>query len=175
MSPDVIVVDETDRPVGRMEKLAAHESGALHRAFSIFLFDRDGRWLLQQRHPEKYHSGGLWTNTCCSHPRPGDDTVEAADARLMEEMGISAPLEPAFSFTYRVEFDEGLVEHELDHVLVGRFDGEPTPDPVEAIDWRWVTTDELFEELTEHPDRFTYWFRLVAERVRRHVDEVWAR
>lgn len=175
MSQDVIVVDEADRPVGSMEKLAAHESGTLHRAFSIFLFDRHGRWLLQRRHPDKYHSGNLWTNTCCSHPAPGDDTIEAAHERLMVEMGIEAPLEPAFSFTYRVEFDHGLIEHELDHVVVGRFDGAPIPNPVEAVDWRWVATDALFEELAAHPERFTYWFRLVADRVRRHVGEGWAR
>jgi isopentenyl-diphosphate delta-isomerase len=166
----VILVDEADRPVGRMGKLEAHEVGALHRAFSVFLFDERGRWLLQQRDPSKYHSGGLWTNTCCSHPAPGESTVDAAAARLLDEMGVTAEIEPAFTFRYRAEFDNGLVEHEFDHVFVGRFDGEPTPNPVEASDWRWVDTDSLFHELDEHPERFTYWFREVAERVARHVD-----
>jgi isopentenyl-diphosphate delta-isomerase len=169
LSKDVILVDEADRPVGRMEKLEAHEAGALHRAFSVFLFDGQGRWLLQQRHPGKYHSGGLWTNTCCSHPAPGESTIEAAAVRLVDEMGITAVLEPAFAFSYRAELDHGLVEHEFDHVFVGRFDGEPTPNPIEASDWRWVDTDSLFRELDEHPERFTYWFREVAERVAHHV------
>ncbi len=166
---DVILVDERDRPVGRMEKLEAHETGALHRAFSVFLFDAEGRWLLQRRDLGKYHSGGLWTNTCCSHPAPGESTAEAAVTRLMEEMGITAEITPAFSFHYRADFDNGLVEHEFDHVFVGRFDGEPVPNPDEASDWRWVDTESLFRELDDRPDAFTYWFREIAERVERHV------
>ena len=152
-----------------MGKMEAHETGTLHRAFSIFLFDGQGRWLLQQRDSAKYHSGGLWTNTCCSHPAPGEATADAAAARLVEEMGITAEFEPAFTFHYRAEFDNGLVEHEYDHVFVGRFDGEPTPNPAEASDWRWVGPDELFAELADHPEHFTYWFRQVADRVEQHV------
>lgn len=168
MLQHVILVDEDDRPVGRCEKLAAHESGELHRAFSVFLFDRDGRWLLQRRHPDKYHSGGLWTNTCCSHPAPGERTEEAAVDRLMLEMGIAAPITPAFQFLYRAQFDNQLIEHELDHVFVGCFNGAPAPNPDEVCDWRWVETGALMEELEAHPEHFTYWFRTVASRVHQH-------
>jgi isopentenyl-diphosphate delta-isomerase len=169
MGPQVILVDEMDRPVGQRDKLAAHVSGELHRAFSIFLFDRDGRWLLQQRHPEKYHSGGLWTNACCSHPAPGETTPEAASDRLRHEMGITVPIEPAFQFLYRTRFENDLIEHELDHVFVGRFDGEPVPNPAEVSAWRWVEPFTLQDEMSRHPERFTYWFREVADRVRQHV------
>jgi len=168
MLQHVILVDEEDRPVGRREKLAAHESGELHRAFSVFLFDRDGRWLLQRRHPAKYHSGGLWTNTCCSHPAPGERTDEAALDRLMLEMGIAAPIEPAFQFLYRAQFENQLIEHELDHVFVGRFNGAPSPNPDEVCEWRWVETGALMEELDAHPERFTFWFRTVVSRVHQH-------
>ncbi len=168
MRQEVILVDQDDRPVGRQEKLAAHESGELHRAFSVFLFDSEGRWLLQRRHPDKYHSGGLWTNTCCSHPAPGEQTPAAASERLHMEMGIAAPLEVAFQFLYHAELDNQLIEHELDHVFVGRFEGAPFPNHLEVSDWRWVHTDALFAEMDAHPERFTYWFRAVAQRVHQH-------
>jgi len=168
MSQEVILVDEEDHPVGRREKLAAHVSGELHRAFSVFLFDADGRWLLQRRHPDKYHSGGLWTNTCCSHPAPGEKTSAAATDRLRWEMGIAAPLDAAFQFLYRAEFDNQLIEHELDHVFTGRFDGDPVPNPTEVSEWRWLGTEEMLSEMDAHPERFTYWFRMVARRVHQH-------
>jgi len=167
MSQQVILVDEVDRPIGAREKLAAHRSGELHRAFSVFLFDRDERWLLQRRHPEKYHSGGLWTNTCCSHPEPGQETVAAAHDRLFHEMGIEAALEPAFQFRYRARFDNDLIEHELDHVFLGRFDGDPAPNELEVSDWRWVDTASLLAELRQSPDAFTHWFMLAVPRVLR--------
>lgn len=168
MAREVILVDEHDRPVGRREKLLAHQRGELHRAFSVFLFDSAGRWLLQRRHTSKYHSGGLWTNTCCSHPAPGEETGAAARARLREEMGIDAPLEPLFQFTYRAAFDNGLIEHELDHVFTGTFDGSPKPDPTEVSDWRWVETVDLLRELDVYPENFTYWFRVAVEQVLMH-------
>lgn len=170
MGQRVILVDEEDRPRGESDKLAAHEAGELHRAFSIFLFDGEGRWLLQRRHPEKYHSGGLWTNTCCSHPAPGQTTLEAARERLRHEMGIAVPLEPVFHFLYRAQFDNRLIEHELDHVFVGRFEGEPNPNPVEVCDWKWVSTDALLKEIDSFPDRFTYWFREAIDRVLQHMN-----
>lgn len=168
MRQEVILVDEEDRPVGRREKLAAHVSGELHRAFSVFLFDSTGRWLLQRRHPDKYHSGGLWTNTCCSHPAPGEQTAKAASDRLRLEMGITVPLDAAFQFLYRAEFENQLVEHELDHVFTGRFEGEPVPNPGEVSEWRWMSTEDLLSEMDANPERFTYWFRTVARRVHQH-------
>jgi isopentenyl-diphosphate delta-isomerase len=153
----VVLVDAQDRAVGTASKLDAHRSGALHRAFSVFVFDRRGRLLLQRRALAKYHSGGLWTNTCCGHPRPGEAVSDAAVRRLREEMGIACPLRPAGAFTYRASLGE-LEEHEFDHVLVGRFDGDPRPEPDEVAAWRWAAPDDLSRELAEAPGRFTAWF-----------------
>lgn len=170
MFGEVILVDATDLPLGRCEKLAAHRTGVLHRAFSVFLFDGEGRWLLQQRHPDKYHSGGLWTNTCCSHPQPGLETAEAARIRLHQEMGVEAEIRPLFQFIYHAQFDNGLIEHELDHVYVGHFDGTPHPDPAEVCDWRWADGAALMEEMATHPEHFTVWFRESAARVMDHME-----
>lgn len=167
MSQQVILVDESDRALGTSEKMAAHEAGVLHRAFSIFLFDARGRWLLQQRHPGKYHSGGLWTNTCCSHPGPGELTEVAARKRLRQEMGIEAEIAPAFQFRYRAELDNDLIEHELDHVFLGDFEGVPAPDPVEVSDWRWIPESELLDDLSRQPEAYTYWFRVAVPRILR--------
>ena len=153
----VILVDEQDRQVGVGEKMETHRTGALHRAFSVFVFDSAGRLLLPKSAGTKDHSGGLWSNPCCGHPRPGEATVEAARRRLREEMNFDCELRGAFSFLYRVEFDNRLVEHEYDHVLVGRFDGEPAPEPSEVEDWRWVSGDELARALNAHPERYSYW------------------
>lgn len=170
MFDEVILVDNADMPLGRCEKLAAHQTGQLHRAFSVFLFDDQGRWLLQRRHPDKYHSGGLWTNTCCSHPQPGQETLDAARIRLGQEMGIETPITPLFQFVYHARFDNGLIEHELDHVFVGSFEGTPAPDPVEVCEWRWVHSVDLMEEIAIHPEHFTVWFREAAGRVLQHVE-----
>lgn len=156
----VVLVDENDRDLGHMEKIAAHREGLLHRAFSVFIFNRKGELLLQQRAKDKYHSGGLWTNTCCGHPRPGEATRQAAERRLKEEMGISATLRPAYRFVYRVDLDDGLSEHELDHVFVGTADGDPRPDSSEAMDWRRVGRADLEQEIDAHPALFTAWFPL---------------
>src|SRR5205085_4273578 len=137
----VILVDECDRELGVSEKLQAHRAGALHRAFSIFIFDADKRLLLQKRAQTKYHSAGLWSNTACGHPRPGEPTEAAAHRRLREEMRFDCALRPAFQFLYRAELSGGLVEHEYDHVFVGEFDDEPVPDRAEVEDWRWVRMD----------------------------------
>lgn len=161
----VVLVDEADREIGVDEKLAAHRSGALHRALSVFIFDSRGRALLQRRAEGKYHSAGLWSNACCSHPRPGEPVAEAAARRLREEMGISCPLRFAFTFIYRAEFENGLIEHELDHVFIGVHDGDPAPDPAEAQAWRWAEPEEVMRELREDPENYSVWFRLAFERV----------
>lgn len=153
----VLLVNERDEAMGTMGKLQAHREAALHRAFSVFLFDDEGRLLMQKRVPDKYHSGGLWTNTCCSHPRPDETVQDAAQRRLVEEMGIDTPLEYRFSFLYKASVGNGLLEHELDHVLFGRADGAPQPDPAEVQDWRYIGMDELRKEMDSGPERFTAW------------------
>lgn len=154
---------EDDREVGQGEKLEVHRAGALHRAFSVFVFDRRGRLLLQKRAAGKYHSAGLWSNTACGHPRPGEVTREAAQRRLREEMGFDCALRAAFEFLYRAELDGALVEHEYDHVFVGTCEGEPAPDPEEVEDWRRVGMDELRRDLREEPGRYSYWLRAAVE------------
>ena len=156
----VILVDAADHEVGSAPKLEAHRSGTLHRAFSVFVFDEAGTLLLQRRARTKYHSGGRWTNTCCGHPRPGEGTVVAARRRLREEMGFACPLTAVGAFTYRAEVGRGLVEHELDHVLVGRHDGVPVPDPAEVEAWRRDPVPVVLRALRRSPDHFTAWFPL---------------
>ncbi len=153
----VVLVDRMDRELGSEEKLRAHQTGALHRAFSVFVFDRQWRVLLQRRADGKYHSPGLWSNTCCGHPRPGERLEDAAVRRLEEEMGFACPLRRAFSFVYRADLEGGLVEHELDHVFIGSHDDEPTPDPAEVSSWRWAGLDELQEDVRRNPERYTAW------------------
>jgi isopentenyl-diphosphate delta-isomerase len=155
----VILVDEHDKAIGQEEKMKAHEEGSLHRAFSIFVFNAKGEMLLQQRAKTKYHSGGLWTNACCGHPRPGEETAQAAHRRLQEEMGFDCPLQEMFAFTYQVDFDNGLKEHEYDHVFVGMFEGNVSPNPQEADDNSWVPLEKLEEDVATSPERYTYWFR----------------
>jgi isopentenyl-diphosphate delta-isomerase len=161
----VILVDEQDNEIGIMEKLEAHRKALLHRAFSVCIFNRKGELLMQQRASGKYHSPGLWTNTCCSHPRPGETVIEAGTRRLQEEMGCTAPLQPLFSFIYHVEFPNGLSEHELDHVLVGQYDGPIKPDPAEVSAYSYWSFDTLSKKLKEHPDHFTAWFHLLFPRL----------
>jgi isopentenyl-diphosphate Delta-isomerase len=158
----VILVDESDNEIGTAEKLAAHSQGLLHRAFSIFVF-REGangrELLLQQRAHTKYHSPGLWTNTCCSHPSPGESVMQAARRRLKEEFNLEIPLREIGTFQYTAHFKNGLTENELDHVLVGTYDGDEIlqPNPEEVANYRWVTTEALKQELTENPEAFTAW------------------
>jgi isopentenyl-diphosphate Delta-isomerase len=161
LSDQVILVDHDDVPLGFDEKLRVHRNGTLHRAFSVFIVNSAGEMLLQQRALDKYHSGGLWSNSCCSHPRPGESTLAAAHRRLREEMGIACALRPVYSFVYRAELDGGLIEHEYDHVLVGQYNGDPQPDPVEVAGWRWATPTDIAQRLESNPDRFSAWFRLL--------------
>jgi isopentenyl-diphosphate delta-isomerase len=165
MTPEVILVDEHDNPVGIGEKMTTHRTGDLHRAFSIFIFNPQGQMLIHRRAGGKYHSAGLWTNACCSHPRPGESTEAAAHRRLQEEMGFDTQLEEVFQFTYRAEFENDLIEHELDHVFVGTYDGDPSPDPDEVGDWTWVDLETLEQDLEERPNRYTPWFRQAVGRV----------
>jgi isopentenyl-diphosphate delta-isomerase len=153
----VILVDASDRALGTEEKLRAHESGALHRAFSVFVIDDDNRVLLQQRATTKYHSAGLWSNTCCGHPRPGEETRTAAARRLVEEMQVACDLVPAGRFLYRAQLGNGLVEHELDHLFIGRFTADPTPAPEEVDRWTWMAWPALVDDCARHPDRYTAW------------------
>ena len=161
----MILVDASDREQGSAEKLDAHMRGLLHRAVSVLLFDSRGRTLLQKRAAGKYHSAGLWSNACCSHPRPGEETLAAARRRLREEMGVDAPLAHALSFVYRAEVGGGLVEHELDHVFVGRFEGEPRPDPAEVEAWEWRDAARLLSEVYAEPERYAPWLPLALERL----------
>ena len=164
MEERVVLVDESDAEVGTLEKQRAHTEGRLHRALSVFVLNSRGEMLLQRRAAAKYHSGGLWTNACCSHPRPGEPVDAAARRRLREEMGIDCPLQPAFAFTYRAEVGGGLVEHEYDHVFLARYDGDPAPTPDEVDGWRWAPVQQLADEVAATPERFTPWFRLVFSR-----------
>lgn len=165
MKEEVILVNEADEQIGVMEKMEAHQKGLLHRAFSVFIFNDKGEMLLQQRALDKYHSGGLWTNACCSHPRPGENTLQAAKRRLTEEMGIQAELTPQTTFIYRTDFNNGLTEHEFDHVFIGKFNGEPkiNKDEVNAHSWR--SPDEIKHSVKQAPELYTSWFKIALEKV----------
>ena len=157
---EVILVNESDKPIGTMEKMEAHKKGLLHRAFSVFIFDRQGKMLLQQRAGEKYHGGLLWTNACCSHPFPGEQTIDAANRRIKEEMGFSTTLEELFSFTYHAKVENGLIEHEFDHVFAGEYDGEIKINTVEVAAYEYMSLNAINSALTEYPERFTSWFKI---------------
>ncbi|MCE3226426.1 MAG: isopentenyl-diphosphate delta-isomerase [Bacteroidetes bacterium] len=163
----VILVDANDNEIGTAEKLHAHTTGQLHRAISVFIFNSEKKMLLQQRDYDKYHSAGLWSNACCSHPRPGENTKDAARRRLKEEMGIDvSDLQFAFHFTYRAELENDLTEHEFDHVFIGKSDAVPVKNPDEVVDFNYFTIEEIESDLHNYPEHFTYWFRLIFERVK---------
>jgi isopentenyl-diphosphate Delta-isomerase len=168
-SDEVIVVDANDTAIGTAAKLEAHQRGLRHRAISVIIGDRDGRILLHRRAEGKYHSGGLWTNTCCSHPRPGEQTNDAAARRLVEEMGISCPLTFMFAMPYRAEVSNGLIEDEITHIFGGRFDGTPAPDPHEVLDWCWKHFDEVARDVDARPDIYTVWFRKIRNEFWSHI------
>lgn len=165
MDEILILVDHEDNETGYLDKLSVHQSGLLHRAFSIFIFNPAGELLLQQRAFDKYHSPGLWSNTCCSHPRRGESTSDACRRRLMEEMGISCPLEFVFSFVYKAGFENGLTEHEYDHVYFGKSDQVPRPDPAEVNSWKFMRLESLEKELSLHPEDYSQWLRLSFPQV----------
>lgn len=164
----VILVDEFDNELGTMEKLEAHEKGLLHRAFSIFLFNDQGEMLLQKRAAEKYHCGDLWSNTCCSHPVKDVPIHTCLQNKLFQEMGIHAPVTKAFDYTYRALMANGLIEHEYDHVYLGRFNGIPAPNPDEVSEWRYASMDEVSRDLAQRPENYTAWFRLLFEPLSQH-------
>ena len=160
LTHDIILVNELDEPVGTMEKMEAHRKALLHRAFSVFIFNSKGEMLLQRRAHKKYHSAGLWTNACCSHPRPGEATLAAAERRLQEEMGFSADLKKIFDFTYRSAFDNGLTEYEFDHVFAGVYEGKIVPDPEEVSDYCYKSIAEIKETMQLHTAKYTAWFAI---------------
>lgn len=162
---DVVLVDESGSETGVMEKMEAHRKGLLHRAFSVLVFNSRNELLIHRRAADKYHSAGLWTNTCCSHPFPGEEILDAANRRLQEEMGMGGvQLQIAGDFIYRVELDNGLIEHEFDYVLKGCSDQQPSPDPEEADAVEWVPRDVLLQRMQDHPEKFTFWFREIVKR-----------
>ena len=161
----LVLVDEQDRETGQAEKMDVHREGLLHRAFSIFIFTPQGEMLLQRRAMDKYHCGGLWTNACCSHPRPGEKVEEAAKRRLQEELGIDVGLQKIFHFIYRAEFENGLTEHEFDHVFIGEYAGDVPFNAAEVMDTRYLSTNALLPLVQQSPETFTPWFRIALPRV----------
>ena len=160
----VILVDVYDNPTGSMSKIEAHEKGILHRAFSVFILNEKGHLMLQQRALNKYHSPGLWTNTCCSHQREGEGNIDAGKRRLKEEMGFIVPMKTLFSFIYKAPFDNGLTEHELDHVLLGYYNHEPIINRKEVAAWKWVDLDQIASEIKDTPQLYTVWFKIIFDR-----------
>lgn len=169
MQEFVILVDEHNNEIGLMEKLEAHQKALLHRAFSIFILNSKGELLLQQRALNKYHSGGLWTNTCCSHPRANEQTIDAAQRRLVEEMGFDCELTEKFSFLYKAPFDNGLTEHELDFIFVGEFNGIPNINPEEVNDYSWMMIEDILLDAKQLPNKYTEWFKIILNQYVSHL------
>ena len=169
MKEEVILVDTNDVPLGTMPKMEAHEKAILHRAFSVFILNKDGQLMLQQRALSKYHSPGLWTNTCCSHQRLGETNIEAGTRRLQEEMGFKTPLKELFSFVYKATLDNGLTEHEFDHVILGYYDSEPIINHEEVTNWKWMNLEEIIKEIKTTPDNYTAWFKIIFDRFYNHI------
>ncbi|MGB3345110.1 MAG: isopentenyl-diphosphate Delta-isomerase [Aequorivita sp.] len=165
----VILVNEKDEKVGLMPKQEAHEKGVLHRAFSVFIFNDKNELMLQQRAFHKYHTPGLWANTCCSHQRDGESSIEAGKRRLYEEMGFSTDLKETTTFIYKAAFDNGLTEHELDHILVGKYSGEPKINPEEVAAWKWMELEEVKNDIQKNPDIYTPWFKIIFDKFYKHL------
>lgn len=168
----VILVDENDAEAGIMEKIEAHRRGLLHRAISVFIMDSKGRWLLQRRAENKYHSNSLWTNTCCSHPMPQESSADAAKRRLHQEMGLECELNELFRFTYREDLDNGLTEHELDHVFTGVTDSLPEINREEVMEYRYMNYNDLEADVAARPENYTVWFRIIFSKVNDHLKEL---
>jgi isopentenyl-diphosphate delta-isomerase len=165
MEEYIIEVDAFDKEIGPIEKMEAHYKGVLHRAFSILIFNSNNQLLLQKRHSEKYHSPGLWTNTCCSHPRFGESLQEAVYRRLKEEMGFTCELKEIFNFVYKVKFENDLAENEYDHVFTGIYDGEVVPSEEEVEDFKWVSLNEVKDDIIANPHLYTYWFKFLFNKI----------
>ncbi len=173
MTEMLILVDENDNQVGTGEKMEVHREGKLHRCFSIFIFNSNGHMLLQKRAKSKYHSGGLWTNSCCSHPRDKEELKEAIHRRLEEEMGFDCEMKKIFTFIYKAELDHGLTEHEYDHVYVGTYDGNITPNPEEADGYEWEDIDTINKDIEKRPESYTVWFKIAFARLlEKHSDGI---
>ncbi len=166
----VILVNEHDEEIGLMSKMEAHEKAVLHRAFSVFVFNDKKELMLQQRALHKYHSPGLWTNTCCSHQRSGETNIAAGTRRLQEEMGFVTELKDVVSFMYKAPFDNGLTEHEFDHVLVGTYNGAPQINPDEVAAWKWMPLEAVKDDILTNPDEYTAWFKIIFERYYSHIN-----
>ena len=160
----VILVNENDEQIGLMPKMEAHEKALLHRAFSVFVFNDNNELMLQQRAMHKYHSPGLWTNTCCSHQREGESNIQAGKRRLQEEMGFVTDLKEAISFIYKAPFDNGLTEHEFDHVIIGNYNGNPVINPDEVADWKWMSLEAIKADMEVNPELYTAWFKIIFEK-----------
>lgn len=169
--PLVILVDENDNPKGVAGKMEAHKKALLHRAVSVFIINPEGKWILQRRALDKYHSNGLWTNTCCTHPNPGESSADAAHRRLREEMGLECELKELFAFSYIEKLDNELTEHEYDHVFFGITGSEPVINTEEVEDWEAVSFADLHDDILKNPDNYTSWFKMIYERVHSHIPE----
>ncbi len=166
----VILVNESDEQIGLMPKLEAHKKAVLHRAFSVFIFNERNELMLQQRALDKYHSPGLWTNTCCSHQRNGESNIEAGKRRLQEEMGFVTDLKETISFIYKAPFDNGLTEHEYDHVLIGYYDSEPEINEDEVASWKWMSIEAVKEDIEAQPEMYTAWFKIIFDKFYEHIN-----
>ncbi|MEC3907286.1 isopentenyl-diphosphate Delta-isomerase [Tamlana sp. 2201CG12-4] len=166
----VILVNEKDEQIGLMPKLEAHEKAILHRAFSVFIFNDKNELMLQQRALDKYHSPGLWTNTCCSHQRDGETNIEAGKRRLQEEMGFVVDLIESISFIYKAPFDNGLTEHELDYILLGKYNGAPEINPEEVASWKWMSLEDVKADMSQNPDVYTAWFKVIFDKFYKHLN-----
>jgi isopentenyl-diphosphate delta-isomerase len=167
----VILVNEKDEPIGLMNKLEAHEKAVLHRAFSVFILNDKNEIMLQQRARQKYHSPLLWTNTCCSHQRNGESNIEAGSRRLFEEMGFKTELKELFHFIYKAPFDNGLTEHELDHVMIGYFNGKPETNQEEVENWKWMCIEDVKNDILLNPKIYTVWFKIIFDEFYHYLED----
>ncbi len=167
----VILVDTNDVPIGSMEKMAAHEQGVLHRAFSVFVLNDNNEVMLQQRAVHKYHSPLLWTNTCCSHQRAGETNIQAGKRRLLEEMGFETELKELFHFIYKAPFENGLTEHELDHVMIGYYNNTPKINLEEVENWKWMKIDDIKHDIQLHPNQYTVWFKIIFDKFYHYLED----
>ncbi len=168
----VVLVDENDNEIGKEEKLKAHQNGGkLHRAISVFVFNTKGELLLQRRALTKYHAPGLWANTCCSHPRPGESVKDAAKRRVKEEMGFECEVEEMFALIYKADVGNGLTEYEYDHIFIGIWEGEPNPNPEEVSEWKWVKVEEIEKDIKQNPEKYTPWFRIIFPKVMEYLNK----
>ena len=168
----VILVNEKDQEIGLMPKFEAHQKAVLHRAFSVFIFNSENELMLQQRASNKYHSPNLWTNTCCSHQRSGESNIQAGTRRLYEEMGFTTPLKEITSFIYKAPFDNGLTEHELDHIMVGYYNEDPVINSDEVEDWKWMKIEDVKKDISLNPDLYTAWFKIIFKNFYNHLNNI---